>query len=139
VALSWVSEGLGYENYSVLANGQAILTSRFIDVEPFAGYRFTPGGVMVDLTGGVDLAHCLSARENGKAEAGNGISYHSFVDRKTISTDLRPRMQVTAGYRRVAVSAGYSLGLCNYMAGSIGGPTGAYGRLFRFGVQYRLL
>jgi len=139
VAINSVSEGLGYENFSVATHGQTILTSRFIALEPFLGYRFTPGKVNVDLTGGVDLAHCLSARENGKAEEDNGISYHTSVDRKTISTDLRPRVQVSAGYRRAFVYVGYSFGVSNYMTGYIGGPAGAYGRLFRFGIGYRLL
>jgi hypothetical protein len=76
--------------------------------------------------------------ENGKAYAGNGLTYSSTRDRKTISADIRPRLQASVGFHKTAVYVGYSDGLINYMAGYIGGPTGAYARLLRFGWQYWL-
>jgi hypothetical protein len=128
----------GVDFYTVDAHGQTVLTSRFINLFPYMGYRFTPGKLNVDLTGGLDLGYCLSAAENGKADASNGLTYTSSRDRKTISADVRPRLQVSVGYHKTAVYVGYSYGLVNYMAGYIGGPTGAYARLLRFGLQYRI-
>jgi hypothetical protein len=128
----------GVDAYSLAAHGHTYLTSRFINLFPSAGYRFTPGQLTVDLTGGLDLGHCLSAEENGKAYASNGATFSSSRDRKTISTDIRPRLQVSIGYHKAAVYVGYSYGLTNYMAGIIGGPAGAWSRLLRFGLQYWL-
>jgi len=128
----------GVDAYSVAAHGHTDLISRFIDLFPSAGCRFTPGRLNVDLTGGPDLGYCLSAEENGKAYATNGKTYSSSRDRKTISTDIRPRLQLSAGFQKIAVYIGYSYGLSNYMTGYIGGPVGAYSRLLRFGLQYRL-
>jgi hypothetical protein len=128
----------GVDYYSVSAHGHTMLTSQFINLFPSIGYRFLPGKLTVDLTGGLDLGYCLSAEENGKAYAGNGLTYSSTRDRKTISADIRPRLQVSVGFHKTAVYVGYSYGLINDMAGYIGGPTGAYSRLLRFGLQYWL-
>lgn len=123
---------------ALAVHGHSILTSRFITVEPYVGYRLAPGKVTVDLSGGIDLAGCLGTRESGTATADNGSTYRTSVNRKTISFDLRPRVQVTGGYRRIFIYVGYSLGLNNYMEGYVGGPAfGAYARLVRFGVGYR--
>ena len=126
----------GVDAYSLDAHGHTDLTSQFINLYPSFGYRFTPGKLTVDLTGGLDLGYCLSAAENGKADAGNGATYSSSRDRKTISLDIRHRLQVAVGFHKTAVYIGYSYGLINYMAGYVGGPTGAYSRLVRFGLQY---
>jgi hypothetical protein len=128
----------GVDAYSVTAHGRTILTSQFIDLFPSFGYRFTPWKLTVDLTGGLDLGYCLSAAENGKADAGNSETYSSARDRKTISEDVRHRFQVAVGFHKTAIYVGYSYGLMNYTAGYIGGPTGAYARLLRFGLQYRI-
>ena len=138
LSLTSVSVFAGIDGYAVAAHGHTNLVSRFINVSPYAGYRFTPGRLTVDLTGGLDLGHCLSAEEKAKAYASNGMTFSSSRDRKTISTDVRPRLQLSVGYHKAAVYVGYSYGLTNYMAGYIGGPSGAYARLLRFGLQYRL-
>lgn len=128
----------GVDAYSLTAHGHTDLVSRFINLYPSAGYRFTPGRLTLDLTGGLDLAYCLSAAENGKAYASNGATFSSSRDRKTISADIRRRLEVSVGIHRTAVYVGYSYGLTNYMAGYIGGPGGASSRLLRFGLQYWL-
>jgi hypothetical protein len=139
VHLEAISGSARVMSYPLPAHGQTTLASRFITIEPYLGYRLTPGKITLDLTGGLDLGFCPGARETGTAVTENDISYHTSVDRKTISMDVRPRLQLTAGYRKTAVYIGYSLGLINYMSGYVGGPTGAYARLFRFGIAYRLL
>lgn len=128
----------GVDAYSLAAHGHTDLTSRFINLYPSAGYRFTPGRLTVDLTGGLDLGYCLSAAENGKAYASNGATFSSSRGRKTITADIRSRLQVTVGYQKTAVYIGYSYGLIDYMAGYVGGSFGAWSRLLRFGLQYWL-
>jgi hypothetical protein len=128
----------GVDAYSLVAHGHTILTSQFINLFPSFGYRFTPGKLTLDLTGGLDLGYCFSAAESGKADAGNGATYSSSRDRKTISLDVRHRLQVAVGFHKTAVYVGYSEGLMNYMAGYIGGNNAAYSRILRFGLQYRI-
>jgi hypothetical protein len=128
----------GVDAYSLTAQGHTILTSEFINLFPSFGYRFIPGKLTVDLTGGLDLGYCFGAAENGKAEAGNGATYSTSRDRKTISADIRPRFQVSAGIHKMAAYVGYSYGLINYMAGYVGGSFGAYARILRFGLQYKI-
>ncbi len=128
----------GVDAYSVTAHGHTALTSQFINLFPSLGYRFLLGKITLDLTGGLDLGYCISAEENGKAHASNGATYTSSQDRKTISADTRQRLQVAVGYHKTAVYVGYSDGLINYMAGYIGGSFGAYARILRFGLQYKI-
>ena len=138
VAITSVNVFNGLDAYSITANGHTALISRFLNLFPSVGYRFTPGNLTVDLTGGLDLGHCLSAEEAGKANASNGMTFTISKDRTTISTDVRPRLQLSVGYHKTAVYVGYSYGLSNYMAGYVGGPVGAWSRLLRLGLQFRL-
>ena len=45
------------------------------------------------------LAFCLTAEENGNATAENGTTYSTSLDRKTTTTDIRPRLQISTGYK----------------------------------------
>ena len=139
VRLTWVSGHFADDNDSIPIHGQTILTSRFINFFPYLGFRLTPGKFSVDVTGGFDVAHCLHAEEKGQAKDENNVVYNASLDRKTITTDVRPRVQLTLGYHKMALYIGYSKGISNYMAGYVGGPTGAYARILRFGIQYRLI
>ena len=138
VSLTSVNWYNGIDGYTFAAHGHTDLSSRFINLFPSAGYRFTPGKLNVDLTGGLDLGYCLSAWENGKAYASNGATFSSSRGRKTVSADIRPRLQLSAGFHKTAAYVGYSYGWSNYMAGYVGGSNSAYSRLLRFGLQYRL-
>ena len=93
----------------------------------------------LDITGGIDIAHCLQAKEKGNAKAENGIALNTTVNRETIKTDVRPRLQLAADYNRFGVYAGYSLGLVNYKTGYVGEVNESYSGIFRFGVSYRLM
>jgi hypothetical protein len=120
------------------ATGKTNLNFSFINIQPFAGYRFMLRQVHVDITAGVDIGHCLKATEKGNAETENGRLYNTSVDRMTITTDIRPRAQVSAGYKRFGAYLGYSIGLKNYKDGYIGSTNESYSRILRFGVTYRL-
>jgi hypothetical protein len=124
--------------YSVAAHGHTDLISRFINLFPSIGYRLLQKKLTVDLTGGLDLGYCLSAEEKGKAFASNGEIYATSRDRKTISADIRPRLQLSTGLRRSTIYLGYSYGLINYVSDYVGGVNSAYSRFIRFGLQYRL-
>jgi hypothetical protein len=119
-------------------NGKTLLKYDFLNLFPYIGYRFTTGKVDIDLTGGFDIANCLKAREDGEATASNGTKYATSVDRKTIKTDIRPRIQLTASYKKVGVYVGYSYGFGNYREGYVGGVNECYARILRSGITYRL-
>lgn len=119
------------------ATGTTHLRYRFINVFPYAGYRLGASRLGVDLRAGLDLAHCLDAHEKGNATA-NGTHYRTSVDRTTIRTDVRPRIQVSVQYARVGLYVGYSQGLVNYLSGYVGGINQSYGRVVRFGLSYQV-
>jgi hypothetical protein len=118
--------------------GKTYLAFNFINFQPFAGYRFVSKRLAFDLTAGVDLAYCLQAKENGNATAENGTTYNTSLDRKTITTDIRPRLQISTGYKNFGVYLGYAFGQTNYKSGHIGGTNEAYAEFLRFGLTYLL-
>ena len=120
------------------ATGQTFLVYNFINSHPFIGFHFPLKNLSFNLTGGVDLAYCVTGREQGDATASNGTKYQTSVDRKTIKTDVRPRLQTSVDYKKIGLFAGYSLGLVNYKSEYIGGTNECYSRLFRFGATYLL-
>lgn len=121
------------------ASGKTYLNFSFINIEPFAGYRLNLKPVHIDITAGVDIARCLSAKEEGNARTTTGLAFSTSVDRKTITTDIRPRIQLAAGYKKFGVYAGYSFGQVNYKKDYAGGINESYLRMLRFGVTYRLI
>lgn len=135
---------IDYITYSVYsssitpATGHTYLNNSFINLLPYGGYRFSCRNVNIDLTGGFDIGFCTSAREKGKVTDSNGKKYESSLDRKTINTDVRARVQLAAYYTYWGVYAGYSRGLVNYMSGYDGGVNEAYSNVIRFGITCRI-
>jgi hypothetical protein len=122
---------------STTTEGKTQLVNHFINAFPFVGKRFG-GTVALDLIGGLDFGYCLSSKDNGEIYGNSSVEVKS-VDRKYISFDVRPRIQLNLNYRKFNVYTGYSYGLTNYMQGSIGGTADASSRLVRFGIGYRIL
>jgi hypothetical protein len=129
----WISNDEYYD-----AEGQTFLNNDFINLFPQIGYRFNTKEVSFDLVAGCDIAFCLSATEKGDAKASNGIRYTTSIDRIPTNKDFRPRVQLTANYKKAGIYVGYSYGLSNYKKKFWGGVNEAYSRLFRFGLTYRL-
>ena len=148
--------GLGYENigsktsinsisvydevnsYNVPASGKTIMSINTINANPFIGYRFNASKLPIDLVAGFDFASILNTKECGDATDENGNNYTTSIDRKTISTDFRPRIQVSTDYKKFGVYLGYSFGLLNYMEGYVGGTNTVYSKIFRFGITYQV-
>jgi hypothetical protein len=128
----------GSSTYGYGASGQTFLNYNFLNLSPQLGYRMVSMGVSLDLTVGLDMAYCLKTTEKGNATATNGTAYTTSQDRKTIKSEMRPRIQLAAGDHKTGVYFGYSHGFANYQSGSIGGINEAYARLIRFGLTYKL-
>lgn len=129
------------KNYT--ASGQSYLINNFINLHPFVGFRVINKKITLDFSGGFDIAFGLSGKEKGNAIAYTDTGNVLIVtnnDRGKIKKDIRPRLQLSAQYKKVGVYAGYSLGLSNYLFGSMGdfATFDAYSRLFRFGLSYQL-
>jgi len=138
VSINQISGFTGTSAYEYDASGQTILNSNFININPFLGYRISAKQVNFDITGGFDIGYNLNIEEKGNATAINGIKYETSRDRKTIKWDIRPRIQVSADYKKFGLYLGYSIGLSNYMRGYIGGTFEASSRIFRFGMTYQI-
>ncbi|MCC6288083.1 MAG: hypothetical protein IT249_09365 [Chitinophagaceae bacterium] len=123
---------------TINARGNSYFNNSFLNFYPFAGYRFSFNRIKLDLTGGLDIAHCLSAKEKAKATDSDGKNYNISPAGKTINTDIRTRIQLTAHYKMIGIYAGYSAGFTNYMSGYIGGINEAYSRMLRFGTTFTI-
>jgi hypothetical protein len=122
---------------STLVEGKTQLVNHFINAFPFIGKRFGKT-VALDLIGGLDFGYCVSSKDNGEVYNNTNFVVKS-LDRKNISFDVRPRIQLNLNYLKFNVYTGYSYGLTNYMEGYIGGTPDASSRLVRFGIGYRIL
>ena len=127
----------GTETYELSADGQTFLNSNFTNVYPFLGYRILESPVILDLTGGIDIAHCLSAKEDGEATDSNGKKYETSSDEETIKNEIRPRIQLSTGFKKIGLYVGYSHGLKNYREGYIPAFE-SRARLVRFGLTYQI-
>lgn len=124
--------------YGVSATGQTYLNNNFVNIFPFLGYRIMAKPITLDITAGLDLAHCFKSQEKGNATDSLGTKYKSSGEVKTIKNDVRPRIQISTGYKKVGVYVGYSYGLTSYMNDYIGIPNESYPRLWRFGLTYQI-
>ncbi|SEP34603.1 hypothetical protein SAMN05444671_1052 [Flavobacterium sp. CF108] len=120
-------------------SGETFMNVNSINVNPFTGYRFNADKFPIDLAAGFDVANILSTKEKGDAADASGNKYTTSRDRKTISTDFRPRIQISTDYKKFGVYLGYSFGLRNYLDGYVGGTNEAYSKIIRFGVTYQVL
>ncbi|MCC2547132.1 PorT family protein [Hymenobacter sp. BT175] len=122
----------------IAATGRTILTNHFLTVHPFYGYRAQLRSVALDLSAGPELAVLLHSREQGQAVTEQGASYGTSRQLESMPLDVRARLNLTAGYRRLSVSLGYSYGLTNYSEAQPGGPGELYYQFFRIGTAYRI-
>jgi hypothetical protein len=137
IYINGVSDYDGTTTYQYNANGKTFQNLNFINLEPFAGYRFAWEQLNFDLAGGIDLGCCLDAKEKGSATT-TRKTYKTSTAGKTVSADLRPRIQLSILHKRLGFYAGYSFGQTNYLSGYIGGINECYSRLLRFGGTWLL-
>lgn len=122
--------------------GRTFLRNGFVNIFPFIGKRLKVGSQLVDITIGSDIGILTSSKEKGKATATQqqSIVIKTSMDRnKNLSTDIRPRIQVSTDFDKIGIYAGYSYGLSNYYKGYIGLKNNqVYSRMLRLGISYRI-
>lgn len=123
---------------SEAASGKIFLNSQFLNLSPFVGYRAGVKNMYIEFTCGFDIACCLQKNERGKITGSDGTKYTAVGGDNFGGIDFRPRLQVSAGYKKMGIYAGYSRGLMNYKHSYPENPNKAYSRMFRFGLSYRL-
>lgn len=135
-----VAENLYSSNSSSYhrAKGHTFIYNNFINIFPYIGKRFIKNKMLFDLATGLEAGYCLKSTEKAYATIENGTRYTTSLDRETITTDVRPRIQLSGHYKRSGILIGYSYSLSNYKAGYIGGKNQCYSRLFRFGLTHKI-
>jgi hypothetical protein len=128
-----------YSNYMAVANGSAKVTGTFIDIAPFAGYRFQYKQVTIDLKTGPEYAPCIERKQ--KINATYPGSSDEIVSERSLSNkraDLRIRGQVVVSYKKIGINAGYSYGLTNFYNNDVFGHPQYHSRFVRLGLNYRI-
>jgi hypothetical protein len=122
--------------YKYDATGKSTLKNSFITVSPYIGHRLTAGKVLIDLTGGLDLAFSFKGHITGEAVSVDK-NYDMSVDYKTKAVvDIRPRLQAKIQYKKAGLLLGYSLGLTEYKNER---KTNSYSNIIRLGLSYQLM
>ncbi len=119
------------------AVGTVFLEHYCLNGHPFAGYRVLNKAVALDITAGPEAALILAAREKGKVTLDNSETVTIYRRRKDIWVDGRVRFEITASYRRVGLSAGYSRGFINYTRNLTGTDRENFAQFIRIGASYR--
>ena len=124
-----------YSSFFMPAAGTTKLTAQFISLTPFIGYRFLDKKLKLDLTTGLELAACISKKEQidaHHAETGEEFAGTSNVPRRP---DHRIRLQVNTSFGRFGLTTGYAIGLENFYRGE---DYTAYSGFIRLGFTCRI-
>ena len=109
-----------------------------VNLNPYLGQRFYFKKFSLDASGGVDLAYMYSSQITTDISTGNGITNISVNQYREL-LDIRPRIQISANYKKFGVYAGYSFGIKNYVNSPlINYSDGAFTRQIRFGISYKI-
>ncbi len=120
-----------------VVEGKTILTSNFININPFIGKRFELlGNINTDFKFGFDFAACLSSKEKFDIALSPGNNITGSMDRSKPNLDFRPRIEMVNYYKKVGLSIGYSYGLTNYTPEMDGANMENQARYFRLGLSY---
>ncbi|OCB71805.1 hypothetical protein [Flavobacterium crassostreae] len=129
-------DGTNAYNKSVI--GQTFIINRSLFTNPFIGYRFEINKIPIDIVGGINFDYILNTKEIGNARDSNNIKYSTSIDRKTITIDVSPKIQLATEFKKFGFIIGYSTGLVNYREGFVGGTNNVHSKNSNFGITYKL-
>ncbi|WP_026462068.1 outer membrane beta-barrel protein [Adhaeribacter aquaticus] len=121
-----------------IKSGETVLRNDFININPYAGHRFTIRKIDLDLTGGLEIAFFQESREKGSVTTANGQTYYSDRERFRPGSDIRGRLNLTGYYKHIGISLGYAHGIKNYTPMLEGATLNRYARVVRLGINYRI-
>jgi hypothetical protein len=138
MTIDGINGGNDKGTFQLKATGQTFLNYHFINLFPHIGQRFSVKDFDIDISGGLDINYCLKTLESGKATDENGLEYTTSRDRKTISYDPRPRIQLNVKKAKIGIYVGYSHGVVNVKQGFVGGVNECVSRVTRLGLTYQI-
>lgn len=122
-------------------SGESRSTNRYVTLHPYFGRRFQSNKISLDITLGIDFAIGLDAMEEGEFSGNTSGTYRFNHYRSTPPTDIRPRIQFIARYKKIGILLAYSNGISNYNYGATySGPLGApaFSQYLRTGISYKI-
>jgi hypothetical protein len=118
------------------ANGRVKLITDYLTLNPFAGKRFLIKHLSIDITSGIDIAILVSGHEKGGAVTTETKAVYTTNNYYSmIPVDFRARVQLKAGYKKLGILLGCSLGLTDYKPNI---NTNVYSNFIRVGVSYAI-
>ena len=134
-----ITEGYASGVAIPFVDGHSTIRHQYVNLHPLLGYRWGRQAWQLDLSIGLDLAFGSSATEKGEAFT---ASHQAYITHNRLSVppfDRRPRLDLTAYYRRFGLSVGYAKGTTNYIANlAFGSKYAIYEQVWRAGLVYRL-
>jgi hypothetical protein len=131
-----------YPLYPIKTTGTSNISSHYINTNPYVGYRFPISKITLDAIAGLEIAYVADAYDEGSAKNKTGESFITTNrGTKTINTDTRIKVGLSAHYDRLGLYVNYAHGLSNYATGigvTAGGgssPNGAHTEIMRLGIN----
>ncbi|QJD94785.1 PorT family protein [Mucilaginibacter robiniae] len=130
------ASGTSPVDYMIPDHVQTIFTNKFLNINPYLGYRFIMKDISIDVMPGLELGIRLSS--TGKTEYSYSGStgtaddpYNSAVQ----GSDLRLRGGLAVHIQRWSITGGYAYGLIKYLKTA---DEGSHSHIARLGLAYRL-
>jgi hypothetical protein len=124
--------------YIEAASGSATMQNQTITLNPYVGWRFKAKTLNIDVLPGADIAFTTSSYEKGSTTTTYNTTFTTNFKNPNPPADIRIKLAVAGYYKRFGLNLSYAYGLTNYLNVSKNDPNGAYSRLLRMGLSYRL-
>jgi hypothetical protein len=119
--------------------GHFYFQTKYVNLNPYLGYRFNVNQIKIDIMAGVDRAFANGSAHGYGGAFYNGHTYQINVGFGNFESDTRARIGITAWYKKAGITASYSRGLTNFTSGAYLTPGSAYSEVIRLGICYRIL
>jgi hypothetical protein len=120
------------------ADGASTLMANYMNLQPYLGWRIGAEKFDIDVTFGSDVGFGQKLQEEGQVTLEDGTKLKAAREYSKMNADIRPRLGLAAHFGPLSASVSYAYGLTDYAGGQSGGNTGAYMRVLRVGMLYRL-
>lgn len=129
-----------FSSFFMYADGRTKLTSQYIALTPFAGYRLLDKKIKLDISTGLEIAGCVSRKEDIEATNLSSGEKLSGTNKVAKRSDCRVRLQLNTSLGRFGLTTGYAAGLSDFYPE----PDAMYffpkarSSFIRLGLNYRL-
>ncbi len=120
------------------ADGSSTMMANYMNLQPYLGRRIGTEKFDLDITFGTDVGFGQKLKEEGQVTLEDGTKLKAAREYSKLNADVRPRVGLAAHFGPLSASISYAYGLTDYAGGQSGGNDGAYMRVLRIGMLYRL-